>query len=197
MWADERLQRLMAKCVDISADKAARRAPFAVEEDELRAEGWLGAWHGCCRYDATRGVQPFTFVAWYIRGYIQHHLRRLARERGCPAWRWEAHDYTELEVPLGDAAVSERALTVRDLDAETQMADAADGHWRQFYDKLTRHEQRIVQGLLDGETAAETAMALGSTGTSVGSTRSIIRRKFRRWLRGQRAQQLTEEARLA
>lgn len=174
LWVDEKLQGLMRKCIRINAGRLVGKLQPHAQRDELEQAGWMGAWIGACRYRPSRGTKPFTYIHVCICGYMQKYMKDIARERGCPSPRWERRQFVEHEFPLAEPEIQERALSLDDGAAATRLADALDGDWRSFRNKLPQGQREALDGLLRGLTAAE----MGKSSQSVTNQRAVLREKW-------------------
>lgn len=125
--------------------------PFQVEHEEL-LRGWAvpGAWLAICRFEPARGLNPITLVHHYVYGEIKHGLRALARERGCPGWRWENGDYEERELPLDETMLQGKRPELRDRAADValrQVEQDVSGEYEEFAKTLPPHYRAIADAL--------------------------------------------------
>lgn len=176
LWADDALQGEIDKAVGASWKRLKNSAPFRLHGEELSQAGWVGAWLGCCGYDATRGTTPIQYISHAITWGMRRYIRGIARERGCSGAQWDAREYEEHEFPLNDPQTNECALAFRDWGAEAALADAIDGDWTVFRARLPEFLRVALDGMLEGLSLQEAAdSGRVAYGTAAGY-RSIIRR---------------------
>lgn len=61
--------------INYHADQLLRRVPDSIERDDLVDAGVLGLLDAASRFDASRGIQFATFVAYRVRGAMVDYLR--------------------------------------------------------------------------------------------------------------------------
>ncbi len=176
LWADPQLQKQIRSAVRAEAARMARKAPFPVEIDDLRQVGWLGAWLGCCRCDATRKTKPITYIGYCIHGEIAKHLRSMARRRGTARSAWERGEYQQRESALTEAHTEDRSLQIANPEQALGEMTADSDDARAFHQELPRKLQLILGGMLASMNGTEAAVMHGHSGTQEGVYRKQIRR---------------------
>jgi len=159
-----------------------------LDRGELTQAGRMGAWTGCWRYEGSHGAAPLTYVEHWMHGEMWHYVRDRFRERGCPAWRFEAKTPPDLEeVPFDEATENDRTDCLADPHAQTELADALDGDWSVFRAALPPRLRQSLDGMLLGLQVIEAARRYGWRRATEKKYRANIRRMWLAFERVDRA----------
>jgi RNA polymerase sigma factor FliA len=165
------------------AQRASRRAPSSIEQDDLESVGTLALIEALDRFDPSRGVPVAAYLRLRIRGAMVDHLRRAGpvvrtRSRG-------GHSREHRFVALGDQEDFLDRLVEDGPGADQRLVQhEADLEIQDLVETLPDGERELVRGHdLEGRPLQRVATELGITPTQASKLRSQALYRMRRGLR--------------